>query len=274
WGTSVTTTGYGSLAEFGGDKNQRYTSSFNGTSSATPIVAATAAVLQEYAGTTYGMTLTPLEMRTILMDTGTPQSDPANGNIGPLPNIQAALAEIDDLYGCPWNPGDWNYCRDCGPCGEGEGDCEPGECESGLVCATDVGPNYGWPSAVDVCELPAPTCPWSPGDWNYCRDCGPCGQGEGDCEPGECASGLVCATDVGPNYGWPSAVDVCEQPSGPQYTWSVLGTESCGDVCGGPTCSCFSPTCASNISAGDSCSTQWQFCWDITGNYAVELVCN
>jgi len=157
WGTSVTTTGYGNLATFGGDKNQRYTSSFSGTSSATPIVAGAVALLQEYAQTTHGVTLTPHQMRQILIDTGTPQSDPSNGEIGPLPHIEDAIAEIDAQFGtaCPWSPGDWNYCRDCGPCEDGEGDCEPGECAPGLVCATDVGASYGWSSTVDVCEVPA-----------------------------------------------------------------------------------------------------------------------
>ncbi|MEM6926362.1 MAG: S8 family serine peptidase [Myxococcota bacterium] len=208
WGTSVTTTGYGSLAEFGGDKNQRYRSTFNGTSSATPIVAGAAALVIEYARTTYNVTLSPEELRAILTDTGQPQTDPANGEIGPLPDVRDAMTEVDARYGgCPWDPGHGNYCRDCGPCDAGEGDCEPGECAAGLTCMTDVGPDYGWASWVDVCEA---TCPWSPGHGNYCRDCGPCSAGEGDCEPGECAAGLTCVTDVGPDYGWASWVDVCE----------------------------------------------------------------
>ena len=38
------TLGYGGFAQYGGDKNQRYTSSFNGTSSASGLVAPAVAV--------------------------------------------------------------------------------------------------------------------------------------------------------------------------------------------------------------------------------------
>ena len=53
-----------------------------------------------------------------------------------------------------FQPGaDW--CKDCGPCAEGQGDCDSdAECQSGLICAQDVGANYGWPADRDVCERP------------------------------------------------------------------------------------------------------------------------
>lgn len=45
----------------------------------------------------------------------------------------------------------------------------------------------------------------------FCTACGPCRKGEGDCDSNaECKYGLVCSRDVGPNYGWASWVDVCE----------------------------------------------------------------
>ena len=119
-----------------------------------------------------------------------------------------------------FQPGaDW--CRDCGPCAEGQGDCDgDAECQSGLICAQDVGADYGWPKGRDVCEQPAgpPSGPcdiFQPGaDW--CRDCGPCAEGQGDCDgDAECQSGLICAQDVGADYGWPKGRDVCEQPAGP-----------------------------------------------------------
>ena len=93
WGESVVTTGGGDLAQPGGDVNQSYTSGFNGTSSASPIVAASVAALQSYAVSRLGRRLTPLEMRNLLIQTGTPQG--AGVHIGPLPNVVAAIQQLN-----------------------------------------------------------------------------------------------------------------------------------------------------------------------------------
>ena len=54
---------------------------------------------------------------------------------------------------CPLPVGHPAYCRDCGPCGDGEGDCDSNaECEEGLVCGMNVGADYGLPAHYDVCE--------------------------------------------------------------------------------------------------------------------------
>lgn len=59
---------------------------------------------------------------------------------------------------CAWARGHENFCRDCGPCSLGEGDCDTNyQCFSGLVCNADVGARYGLPSTVDVCELAPPS---------------------------------------------------------------------------------------------------------------------
>ena len=115
--------------------------------------------------------------------------------------------------GTPSGDPDPDWCRDYGPCGVGQGDCDPGQCGEGLVCAADVGPQYGLPAIYDVCEVPSGSSPPAP-DPDYCRDYGPCGVGQGDCDPGQCGEGLVCAADVGPQYGLPAIYDVCEVPSG------------------------------------------------------------
>jgi hypothetical protein len=96
WGVIVFTLGYGNFAEYGGDKNQRYTGGFNGTSSATPLVAGACCLLQQWAIRLRGATLSPLELRQLLIDTGRPQG--IGGNIGPLPDIQAAALAL------PWLP--------------------------------------------------------------------------------------------------------------------------------------------------------------------------
>jgi hypothetical protein len=48
-----------------------------------------------------------------------------------------------------------DYCLDSGPCAEGQGNCDnDAECEDGLICAQDVGADYGWLADIDVCEQP------------------------------------------------------------------------------------------------------------------------
>ena len=100
WGECVASTGYGD-AEGSSDSNDAYTSSFSGTSSATPIVAAAAAVVSSVAienGDADGLNST--EARQLLIDTGTPQDtgpDALAGHIGPLPNLADALGLEADL---------------------------------------------------------------------------------------------------------------------------------------------------------------------------------
>ncbi|MEW6071795.1 MAG: S8 family serine peptidase [Planctomycetota bacterium] len=93
WGESVFTLGYGYYAAYGGDKNQRYTASFNGTSSASSLAGPAAAVLQEAAAATLGAPLAPLALRGLLIDTGIPQG--AGGHIGPCIDLRAAIERID-----------------------------------------------------------------------------------------------------------------------------------------------------------------------------------
>ena len=80
----------------GNDINQAYTPCFRGTSSATPIVASCVAVLQSYYFAQTDNHLTALEIRNILKSTGTAQG--TGGNIGPLPNMQAAIEKINTDY--------------------------------------------------------------------------------------------------------------------------------------------------------------------------------
>lgn len=97
WGENVRTSGYGDFSEIGGDFNQRYVD-FNGTSSATPIVAACVIALQSYYYELTGEYLTGSQLKTILIDTGIPQGDPENGNIGPFPDMEAAIQKLQDEY--------------------------------------------------------------------------------------------------------------------------------------------------------------------------------
>ncbi|CAN5400939.1 hypothetical protein BH10PAT3_BH10PAT3_7020 [soil metagenome] len=92
-GNCVATTGYGDLSKT--SINSFYTNTFGGTSSATPVVAAAAAVLSSvYEATHNGQVMNPAQVRSTLMTTGTPQNTTIAGNIGSYPNLKAALAGI------------------------------------------------------------------------------------------------------------------------------------------------------------------------------------
>jgi subtilisin family serine protease len=95
WGENVMTAGYGTSATYklnGADDNQWYTSSFSGTSSATPIVAGAVAAIQGIQIARNNPPLDWYEMVELLKKTGTPQG--GSKKIGPLPDLRAALAEL------------------------------------------------------------------------------------------------------------------------------------------------------------------------------------
>ncbi|MCP4229467.1 MAG: S8 family serine peptidase [bacterium] len=97
WGEDVVTTGnFGDL--YDGGANAEYTDSFNGTSSATPIVAGVVACMQGAAVQALGAPLSPATVRTVVSDPthGTPQADSvaypaATFHIGPLPDLRRVL---------------------------------------------------------------------------------------------------------------------------------------------------------------------------------------
>ncbi|WP_375765005.1 DUF4214 domain-containing protein [Archangium gephyra] len=90
WGDSVTTTGYGYLYSSEG-VNRWYTSSFSGTSSASPIVTGAVASIQGAARASGAGVLSPSAVRNLLSGTGTPQPSTDTRHIGALPNLRQAL---------------------------------------------------------------------------------------------------------------------------------------------------------------------------------------
>ncbi len=96
WGDWVTTSGYGNLYA-GTGPNQWYTNTFNGTSSASPIVAGAAALLSSIAKQRSNM-VSSYWIRSILVSTGSAQrsdpSYPSSQHIGPRPNLRAAIAHL------------------------------------------------------------------------------------------------------------------------------------------------------------------------------------
>lgn len=92
WGENVVSMGYGNLFN-GGGENFWYTNTFSGTSSASPIVTASAAVVQGVARAGTQGTQSPAAIRQLLVNTGTPQvAGPKN--IGRLPNLRAAITQL------------------------------------------------------------------------------------------------------------------------------------------------------------------------------------
>lgn len=111
WGENVTTTGYGALYSAGG-VDEHYTAAFAGTSSASAIVLVACAQLQSVHRAITGHPMAPETLRDLLRATGSPQTSgvhPSTQNIGPRPDLAAALAALGTLRGCAgddaWAPG-------------------------------------------------------------------------------------------------------------------------------------------------------------------------
>ncbi len=96
WGRMVATLDYGDLQ--GCDAHGRkYTALFAGTSSASPVVAGAALLVESAVRTERGCPLGPRALRAVLAATGSPQTDgphgPASQHIGPRPDLARALPE-------------------------------------------------------------------------------------------------------------------------------------------------------------------------------------
>lgn len=92
WGEKVVTLGFGDLSG-GTSENQGYTATFNGTSSAAPIVAGAVAALQGAAFAAGKGPLEPRALRELLRASGTPQVSSAR-RIGAQPNLKKALPQL------------------------------------------------------------------------------------------------------------------------------------------------------------------------------------
>jgi serine protease len=109
WGAAIGTLGYGAdpaLRANGNDANQWYTAGFGGTSGATPIVAGAVVIVQATRDVAGLARLSSVQMRSLLVQTGTPQAMGLTKQIGPLPNLRAALASYlpDHAQFVNWNP--------------------------------------------------------------------------------------------------------------------------------------------------------------------------
>ncbi|WP_259383320.1 DUF3472 domain-containing protein [Bacillus thuringiensis] len=92
WGENVDTTS----ANPSQNTTNLYTSTFSGTSSASPIIAGAATSIQGIAKEHRGSPYTPVELRNILSNpnTGTKSQDPWNDRIGVLPDLKSILDNL------------------------------------------------------------------------------------------------------------------------------------------------------------------------------------
>jgi len=94
WGRKVATLDYGDLQACGDPQRDRhYTGEFAGTSSASPIVAGAAVILEGIARQR-GRVLAPAALRDLLRRTGTPQAGDTSQAIGPRPDLERAIRAL------------------------------------------------------------------------------------------------------------------------------------------------------------------------------------
>lgn len=98
YGENVVTTGGNHSFLQGSAPNEktiRYTSDFNGTSSAGPVVVNAVVAIQSYLKAAGAGVWTADQIVDLLKQTGIPQGSPGSGQIGPLPLISEALFAAD-----------------------------------------------------------------------------------------------------------------------------------------------------------------------------------
>jgi hypothetical protein len=146
----------------------------------------------------------------------------------PVSNLQAPKRDENESIIlaeeiCQSSQCEGDFCNVECPCAEGEGDCDSDvECESGLECGQDNGPEWGCGQYTDICIDPAnPDGPIqvtgggctgdSRCEGNFCTPDCPCLEGQGDCDDSDndCIGELVCSQNVGADFGCASDVDIC-----------------------------------------------------------------
>jgi serine protease len=92
WGESINTTGDG----WTGNLTNTYTTTFGGTSGASPIVSGAAILFQGIAQASLGFRFSPRQIRAILSNpaNGTASGNPAVDMIGVMPNLQALIDNV------------------------------------------------------------------------------------------------------------------------------------------------------------------------------------
>jgi hypothetical protein len=142
-----------------------------------------------------------------------------------LPSSYAVCERINPAS-CGTFPADVgaNFCRwddsEICACSHGQGDCDQDhDCGGSLECQLNTGSAVGLPAHYAVCVYPAaPGCAryvptTGTGNDAFCTEACPCDIGQGDCDnSNQCRGGLVCASNVGADFGLDPGADVCVAP--------------------------------------------------------------
>lgn len=94
WGKSVVTCGFGDI-RLGKGENNWYTAKFGETSGAAAMVAGAAAVLESIIEAENQPAMAPTALRQLLASTGSPQTGNLARNVGPRPDLQAAITAFN-----------------------------------------------------------------------------------------------------------------------------------------------------------------------------------
>ncbi|MFP3403221.1 S8 family serine peptidase [Pseudomonas sp. SIMBA_065] len=119
WGDSVATLGYGALQDKNGH-DRDYTSTYGGTSSATPMVTGALALIQSYAIEQHHLYLNANQMHLLVMQSGYKDAtlpDASRLPMGARPNVLGALVLLDQiLQAGRFHLPDDGFCGDeCAP---------------------------------------------------------------------------------------------------------------------------------------------------------------
>ena len=166
WGEGVTTAGYGDLVS-GDDHKTYYTNTFSGTSSAAPVIAGAAALVQTLHKKHAGTSLRPGAMRALLSNpaTGVRQGPNVGGHIGVMPDLRRVL-------GAELNLVPYLYLRKRpGDDGERSGPEESISSSPDILVSSDSNPDFGSGSGTEHEPVPGDPLQSGTGGKGYGRVC-------------------------------------------------------------------------------------------------------
>lgn len=94
YGAKVVSAGFGDY--YNTNPNRKYTKTWGGTVAAAAMVTGATAAFQSAWIERRRYTIDPIELRTLLVETGTPQAGDLSTSVGPMPDLRAAFERLRD----------------------------------------------------------------------------------------------------------------------------------------------------------------------------------